>query len=71
MKNYIYTLLLLTLIVGCTKEEDISLEPLNSDLTEQQILLKETSKLLGKTLTNKNALNHLKGILKAKDLDED
>jgi uncharacterized protein YcfL len=71
MKNYIYTLLLLILIVGCTKEEDISLEPLNSDLTEQQILLKETSKLLGKTLTNKNALNHLKGILKAKDLDED
>lgn len=71
MKNYIYTLLLLILIVGCTREEDVSLEPLNSDLTEQQILLKETSKLLGKTLTDKNALNHLKGILKAKDLDED
>jgi uncharacterized protein YcfL len=71
MKNFIYTLLLLILIVGCTNEEEISLEPINSSLTEQQILLKETSKLLGKTLTDANALNHLKGILKAKDLDED
>jgi hypothetical protein len=71
MKNFIYTLLSLILIVGCTNEEEISLEPINSSLTEQQILLKETSKLLGKTLTDANALNHLKGILKAKDLDED
>ncbi|TXD53558.1 MULTISPECIES: hypothetical protein [unclassified Polaribacter] len=71
MKNYIYKLLLLILIVGCSKEDEITLEPINSDLTDQQILLKETSKLLGKTLTDVNALNHLKEILKAKDLDED
>jgi len=67
-KTLIFGIFFLVLISSCTKSED-DIENLNSELTEDQQLLRETSLLFGKLISNNEVKKDV--LLKMKQIEQD